>query len=201
MDSTTVLSHDHVATYRQFIAYTARVDGFGKRLRIVREARHLSAMDVARAAFAGDDVPAEKIVNFASYIGRIESGNPNSQNLKLDVLERLAHGFGLAPPVFFTQIYGSPAVVNPEGEQSANQILKSGTASVDNDAPTHHEVDDGAAVTFSEALALKALILGLNETLTRVADRVAEGLEQLASPRRSKARPRAPRHPGRRKVG
>lgn len=200
MDSTPVLSRDAAVIYRQFIAYNSRVDDFGTRLKALRETRKLGATDMARLAYAGEDVPEEKIVNFASYIGRIESGHPNSQNLKLDVLERLARGFGLEPPAFFTQIYGSPAPVNPEGEPPANQPLKSGMVSVENDAPTHHEVDDAAAVAFSESLALKALILGLNETLARIADRMAASLEQLASPRRTKARPRTPRHGERRKA-
>lgn len=109
---------------------------------------------------------------------------------ELETIEALAITYGLTLSLSFAQL-----------EDLQPSALKSDPTRGDNDASKRPEVEDGTIATLPESLALKALILGLNETLTSVANRVAAGLEQLTNPRRSKTRARTARHPGRRKVG
>lgn len=84
----------------QFIAYNPDVDGFGRAVRRMRG--ETKATKVARRAL-GADASKNAVRNFANYIQRIEREEAALTNPTLDVLERLATGFGYERPSQFLE--------------------------------------------------------------------------------------------------
>lgn len=93
------------------IAYNAAVQGFGSRIRSVRQRRKLKMTDVAREAL-GRDASKVDVRDFANYLSKVELEHPDAQNPSLDKLEQIAAGLGLTLSAFFLHL-----------EQSQNSSL------------------------------------------------------------------------------
>lgn len=186
------------------IPYTPRVDKLAATVRQVRGPR--KAIQIARQAL-GPDAPISQLRSWASYLGRIERGDPSVRNPSLDVLGKVAKGLGVKLSEFFTLLEGVPTLLDPEPKKVDRK--PTGTA-VESDTLTPPEADShGSEVSARgiDAATLAAAILEVGDHIASALDRLATavaatGTDRTVHQQTSTTRPQPSKHrrPGTRRV-
>lgn len=196
LNSDAVLTPTSTISCGNFLAYDLDVvgtaDGFGPKLRALRERLNLDAIGVARAAL-GPDSTKKQQRDFANYLSRVER---TSSNVSLDMLSRIAKGMN----------FGSMTAFWAAVEQSSDSVQTGLIAATvpahdalsrsrahDHASPTHDAAPSGVAVI--DQASFERIAYGSVGKITSALDRLSERVEALRSP---DATPRKKAHGGRR---
>lgn len=155
------------------IPYNPRVDKLAATVRQVRGQR--KAIQIARQAL-GPGATISQLRSWASYLGRIERGDPSVRNPSLEVLGKVAKGLGVKLSEFFTLLEGVPTLLDPEPKKVDRKPSLSAVESdtlTPPEADSHHGAEVSADTRDAQTATLAAAILEAAEHIASACDRLA----------------------------